>query len=98
MGMSKIISSKTFLIVVSLIVGGVIGWFSWYLVYPNLHVSGSEVWTGSVAPSTGGKAPTTGYSSGSSSINTKSGSSSYSPTASVPSAPKSSSSSNGYSY
>ncbi|MHB8362099.1 MAG: hypothetical protein ACYDBX_00560 [Patescibacteria group bacterium] len=104
MGVTKIVSSKIFLVVISLIIGGVIGWFAWYLVYPNLHVSGSQVWTGSVAPATG-KAPTTGYSSGSSSVNTKSSGSSYSTTPSstpssstTPSSTPSSSSSSSYSY
>ena len=45
--MTKLVSSKIFLVIVALIVGGVAGWFAWYLVYPNLHVSGSVVWTGS---------------------------------------------------
>ncbi len=94
MNVTKILSSKIFLVVVSLIIGGVVGWFSWYLVYPNLHVSGSQVWTGSVAPATG-KVSTTGYSSGSSSVNTKS---SGSPSSSTPKSTPSSSSSSSYSY
>ena len=44
----KFLSSKIFLIIVSFVIGVVVGWFLWYLVYPNLHVKGSQVWTGSL--------------------------------------------------
>jgi capsular polysaccharide biosynthesis protein len=43
----KFLSSKIFLILISFLIGVVVGWFLWFLVYPNLHVSGSQVWTGS---------------------------------------------------
>ncbi len=45
--MKNIMSSKIFIAIVSLIIGIILGWFLWYIVYPNLHTSGSQVWTGS---------------------------------------------------
>ena len=49
--MNKFLSSKLFIAIIAFIVGVIVGWFLWYLVYPNLHTSGSQVWTGSINPS-----------------------------------------------
>jgi hypothetical protein len=44
--MKNILSSKIFIVVLAFIVGVAVGWFLWYLVYPNLHTKGRQVWTG----------------------------------------------------
>lgn len=48
--MSDFFTSKIFIALIAFIVGGLVGWFLWYVVYPNLHVSGSQVWTGTINP------------------------------------------------
>ena len=46
--MNKFLSSKIFLVIVAFVIGILVGWYAWFVVFPNLHVQGSTVWTGTV--------------------------------------------------
>ena len=91
--MNKFFSSKIFIAIIAFIVGGLVGWFLWYVVYPNLHVSGSKVWTG-----TSSKINPSSHNSGYYSSGTKNSSGSSTPSYTVPSSNNSSSGSNSSYY
>ncbi len=91
--MNKFLSSKLFVAIIAFVVGIVVGWFLWYLVYPNLHTSGSQVWTGNLNPSNSKVSSNTNTKKSTKPKSSTNSSSNYSSSTN-----SSSSSSNSYSY